>query len=296
MKLFRRILRYMMLLLFIIVLWFAYYYRALVFSEVINNCVDNAVNRVLVFAHILPEKADPATRETQAVPDCETTEEVAQATETEVETCVCEPETAMSDDVEDADSDQATDEEPAPSETEEQTPEADPEQDTGEESALGEIEEQETEPDVGPVSDEEPAQTDEEPAQTEEEPAPTEEVSNVEIALANIPGERREKTGSEPHFELINQARLLHMTGNSNNAIELYRELGELYPDDPNVYGELGNVYYLQGDWKQASQAYYEAALRLRKLRMNDQIHYLYLVIHGLDPETAEKLREQLES
>jgi hypothetical protein len=29
---------------------------------------------------------------------------------------------------------------------------------------------------------------------------------------------------------------------------------------------------------------------------MTEQIHYLYLVIHGLSPDIAEKLREQLES
>ena len=69
-----------------------------------------------------------------------------------------------------------------------------------------------------------------------------------------------------------------------------------MYPDDPNVVGELGNVFYLKGDWEQASLAYYEAALRLQKLRMTEQIHYLYLVIHGLDPDVAEKLRGQLES
>ena len=109
-------------------------------------------------------------------------------------------------------------------------------------------------------------------------------------------GIAQQNSAQQPRSELINQARLLHMTGNNNNAIELYRELAGLYPDDPNVVGEMGNVYYLQGDWKRASQAYYDAALRLHKLRMNEQIHYLYLVIHGLDPETAEKLREQLES
>ena len=133
--------------------------------------------------------------------------------------------------------------------------------------------------------------TDEEPVQTQ-----TEDRADIETTLENISGQDDGQNAPKPHFELINQARLLHLTGNTNNAIELYRELSELYPDDPNVVGELGNVFYLNGEWEKASEAYYQAALRLQRLRMPEQIHYLYLVIHGLNPDMAEKLREQIES
>ena len=98
----------------------------------------------------------------------------------------------------------------------------------------------------------------------------------------------------DPQFDLLNQAIFAHQIGNDFNAIELYRELIQSYPDDPNVYGELGNVYYSKGKWKQASQAYYEAAVRLHKVEKTQQINYLVRVIEGLDPETAKKLNEQL--
>jgi tetratricopeptide (TPR) repeat protein len=307
MKLIRRILRYVMLLVFIVAIGCAYYYRSLIFSEIINTYVDGTVNRVLVWANIVPEQADPTTQETpepqeaegiQEVADCEIREAVAQATETKVIKCECEIEITNLELVAEAHVDEAANDEPVQTETEEQTPEAGAGLTPDTEPVPMVVEEQGFETDVDQAAEWEPVQTEteEQTIETEADQAideeteqeQTEEDSGFEVAS--------ESNSTNSHSELINQARLLHLTGNSNNAIELYRELAELYPDDPNVVGEMGNVYYLQGDWEQASLAYYEAALRLQKLRMTEQIHYLYLVIHGLDPDVAEKLREQLES
>lgn len=322
MKLIRRILRYVMLVVFIIAIGCAYYYRTLIFSEIINTYVDNTVNRVLVWANIVPEQAEPTAGETQESQesletqgigetlDYEVQEEGAQATETRVIKCECEVEITNLDLLVEAAVERAVDDEPVQTETEETTPGDDAgltteaeieelvidEQDAIEEAAFetdvdlaseeapaqAEIEDQMLEIEIDPAIDIDQA-IEEEPEQVQPE-----DDSGFEMALeSNLP---------TSHSELINQARLLHLTGNSSNAIELYRELAELYPDDPNVVGELGNVYYLKGDWEQASLAYYEAAIRLQKLRMTEQIHYLYLVIHGLDPDVAEKLRERLES
>lgn len=301
MKLIRRLLRYISLLVFVIVLGCAYYYRALIFSEVINTYVDNGINNALVWANIIPEQAEPATEEIQPEPDCKKREDVTQATETDVVTCECEVEITEPQSPDDTGVAQTTEIEPVQAieteteveteietdvgtELEEQTIEVEVEQTTDEEPVQIETEEQVTETDVDEATDEEPVQTQ------------TEDRADIETTLENISGQDDGQNAPKPHFELINQARLLHLTGNTSNAIDLYRELGELYPDDPNVYGELGNVFYLKGEWKQASLAYYQAALRLQKLEMSEQIHYLYLVIHGLDPEIAEKLRVQLES
>ena len=168
-----------------------------------------------------------------------------------------------------------------------------------------EIGEQATEVAIDPATDQLPAPTKggaQVPGaaveQLEEEPAAvqTEQQSNIETAIENSAREEGEDVAQKSHFELINQARHVYQCGDITNSIDLYRELGELYPEDPNVYGELGNVFYSKGEWKQASLAYYEAALRLHKRNQQEQIHYLYRVIQGLDPETAEKLRGQLGS
>ena len=64
--------------------------------------------------------------------------------------------------------------------------------------------------------------------------------------------------------------------------------------DDPNAYGELGNLYYMQSKWKQASDAYYQAALKLSKTKKTYQAQHLLRIIRGLDTETADKLQAEL--
>jgi len=86
------------------------------------------------------------------------------------------------------------------------------------------------------------------------------------------------------------------LDGKVEQAIQLYAQLTELNGNDPNIPGELGNVLYSQGKWKEAGAAYYEAATRLLARGEMGQVQYLYRVIQGLDPESAEKLRSQLGS
>ncbi len=260
MKLIRRILRYLLLLAFIVVLFCAYYYRALIFSEYINTKVDNAINGVLVMASIVPDPADAEAQEATELPDCVPVESAdAEPAPAAVEV---EVEVEIQAQANVAGGDMAGDQVAVTAENEDQTTEAEPEQ-----------------------------ATEEEPA-----PVPAEEDSNIESTLETNAGAEGEEVAQKSHFELINQARHVYQCGDISNSIDLYRELGELYPDDPNVYGELGNVFYSKGEWKQASLAYYEAALRLQKRNQQDQIRYLYRVIQGLDPDTAEKLRSRLSS
>ncbi len=280
MKLIRRLFRYFLVLLFIAVLFAAYYYRALIFSEYINTSVDNAIHSGLVMANIVPENADPDTTKAQEMPDCVPVEIEAQT----ADVIKAEVEITQTDSADPPENTQATDVEPERPVVEEQA------------TVLG-----------GDVTDDQlpaPAETVDQAAETvieqptddKPESPPAEEEANIGTALESDPGEEGQEVTQKSHSELLNKARYVYQCGDVSNSIDLYRELGALYPDDPNVYGELGNVFYSKGDWKQASLAYYEAAVRLHKRHQQDQIHYLYRVIQGLDPETAEKLRSRLSS
>ena len=98
--------------------------------------------------------------------------------------------------------------------------------------------------------------------------------------------------------QVLYTARKLFWGGNMQASEKLYLELTSLDDSDPNVYGELGNIYYSQGKWKQAGKAYYEAAVRLLdgsgSGRVNSRVSYLLRVIQGLDTESAEKLRNKI--
>jgi hypothetical protein len=93
---------------------------------------------------------------------------------------------------------------------------------------------------------------------------------------------------------VLHKARRAYWNGNMAEAEKAYQQLSELQSRDPNVFGELGNIYYAQGKWKQAGNAYYEAAIRLIELNQPVQVNYLLRVIQDLDVESANKLRQRM--
>jgi len=92
--------------------------------------------------------------------------------------------------------------------------------------------------------------------------------------------------------DLLADARKAFNLGEISISEKLYLELTQLEQDNPDAFGELGNVYYSQGKWDQAGQAYYEAAVRLIEEGNYNQVSYLQRVISGLDREHAEKLSQ----
>ncbi len=97
--------------------------------------------------------------------------------------------------------------------------------------------------------------------------------------------------------EILFMARQSFWNGNAHDSEKLYLDLIKVDDSDPDAYGELGNVYYTQGKWKQAGEAYYEAALRLLAIKddkTDERVGYLLRVIQGLDTESAEKLKNKI--
>lgn len=93
-------------------------------------------------------------------------------------------------------------------------------------------------------------------------------------------------------------ARRSFWNGHTRESENIYLDLASNDNNDPDIYGELGNVYYTQGKWKQAGKAYYEAAVRLLAQNNNKQVsnrvNYLLRVIQGLDKESAKKLSDMI--
>lgn len=73
-----------------------------------------------------------------------------------------------------------------------------------------------------------------------------------------------------------------------------YKALAEMDPDDPDAWGELGNLYFSQGKWDMAADAFYEAGIRLVRMGEVQRAGNLLAVIRGLDPEKAQQLEQQL--
>ena len=73
-----------------------------------------------------------------------------------------------------------------------------------------------------------------------------------------------------------------------------YNELISLDPANPDGYGELGNMYFSQGEWEKASVAYYEAGVRLLSEGMVSEAQQLVEVIRGLNGPQADDLEKEI--
>lgn len=318
MKLIRYLLSHIILLAFLVALGFAYYYRAHLFSDNINARIDSTVHRVMVLVKLSPEQPEASE---QSLPVTETEPRQADTVAAQEAPAVIEEDPAMVAQVSETDAEATKDE--ASTSQPAADPAIAPATDTVTEAAIDQEQAQATEattddtveatePATEQVTEADSAEPDPVPATA---PAPADstpeqapQVTETVVAQGtdvsqSVPATEPDQTAAAStdkeavatsHAELIGQARLAFQSGDSNKAISLYQELSDLNPDDPNAYGEMGNVLYAQGKWKEAGKAYYEAAIRLKRQGRMGQVQYLFRVIQGLDQESAEKLRSQL--
>lgn len=141
-------------------------------------------------------------------------------------------------------------------------------------------------------------------ANVEEAEVTKENIAQPEVAketIAELPKENNQiedlpvavkDSDTSSERDLLINARNAFNQGKIIESEKFYIELTQLDNDDPNNFGELGNVYYSQGKWDEAGQAYYEAAVRLITERNYNQVAYLHRVISGLNTEHAEKLAQ----
>ena len=126
------------------------------------------------------------------------------------------------------------------------------------------------------------------------EATPTKESSKSLDTQKQTPDSLNNVIGTK-HNLLVN-ARTAFMRNNLKMSEQYYIQLTNLDHGNPDIYGELGNVYYKQGKWNEAGQAYYEAAVRLLAKRQYARVFYLQRIIKGLNPTLAEKLSQLIPS
>lgn len=304
MKLIRYILSHGLLLAFIVVLVLAYQYRTHLFSNEVNariesvssQVVDNqVVNKVQGWFEVFSTKEETASESTETA----SAEQPAIA-EPSVETEATQAETVIST-------------EPVATQVVQEETQAVTAPPASEPSAATTVTEtQIAQADSQPVAEPQQADPNEQPHAEVESVQKitvptTEQPVDIASTTTSAPADQGDSTGETAtvaeddraaaqvsHMAMLEQARQAFSAGNPDRAISLYQELADLNPDDPNIFGELGNIFYSQGKWKQAGTAYYEAASRLLDRGHTGQVQYLYRVIQGLDQESAEKLAGRL--
>jgi hypothetical protein len=98
----------------------------------------------------------------------------------------------------------------------------------------------------------------------------------------------------EKAYQLLADAREAYWLRDYDIAETKYLALTRLEPDNPDGYGELGNMYFSQGRWDEAATAYYAAGVRLVDQGLLTQAEDLIAVIRGLNGANADDLEQKI--
>ena len=99
---------------------------------------------------------------------------------------------------------------------------------------------------------------------------------------------------AESPYRLLAAAREAYWLRDYATAEEKYRALIDLDPTNPDGFGELGNMYFSQGRWEQASATYFEAGKRLADEGLLGQANQLVDVLKGLQGTQAQALEKYI--
>lgn len=135
-------------------------------------------------------------------------------------------------------------------------------------------------------------------AATEELAATADSITAVEPLAAPVSEEAQQPvdnavSGTTP-YEVMAKAREAFWLRDFELAEEQYRKLIQLEPDNPDGYGEMGNMYFSQGKWEEAAAAYYQAGARLLSDGLVEQARQMVDVIRGLNGSQADDLEAQI--
>ena len=92
----------------------------------------------------------------------------------------------------------------------------------------------------------------------------------------------------------LNAARQAYWARDLDAAERLYQEVAATQTSNPDALGELGNLYYAHGRWRDAAQAYAGAIERLIAAGDRLRAQHLLMVLDGLDAARAQELRTAL--
>lgn len=89
-------------------------------------------------------------------------------------------------------------------------------------------------------------------------------------------------------------ARQAFWDGNYAQSEQRYQAIIMQRPQEPDSYGELGNVYYSRGEWLAAAKMYHQAGLLLAEAGETQRAAGLLGILTALNPNLGDELRERL--
>ncbi len=124
-------------------------------------------------------------------------------------------------------------------------------------------------------------------------PTPTETEAQTTAAQPTdtAPGQAAPAASSDDVAALLAQARRAYWQGDKVGAETAYLAIVEKTPDNADVLGELGNLYYGQRKYAAAANYYFLAGKQLIKDGKTPQVMALIGVLQSIAPARAAELR-----
>lgn len=97
-----------------------------------------------------------------------------------------------------------------------------------------------------------------------------------------------------PVSERLTEARKAYWQGDLTRSEALYVALAQEAPENPDVNGELGNIYFAQARFDKAADAYFATGKLLVENGNPQQVGQLIGVLQSIAPQKAATLREMV--
>jgi len=122
--------------------------------------------------------------------------------------------------------------------------------------------------------------------------SPTPVVQMPRTGTGSIPLPEQQQT-ERRDLEAIMTARRAYWAGDYDASEQSYQQLIERYPNEIELHGELGNVYYAQGKWARAAAAYAQVVRQLYGTGQTAQADYMLEIVTSLDKELGNQLQQE---
>jgi tetratricopeptide (TPR) repeat protein len=129
----------------------------------------------------------------------------------------------------------------------------------------------------------------------DQQPATVEQAAPVQAtSVAALDTAGNEADGQKVQQKL-EEARQLYWQKNVGAATEAYEALGREYPNDANIWGEIGNFYYSVQQTESAGTAYYRTVSLLIDKGDTQKARQLLGVLYELDANRGRELEARLQ-
>lgn len=115
-------------------------------------------------------------------------------------------------------------------------------------------------------------------------------VAPVQQPVAQVPPAATEPVSIEAQLET---ARAAYWDRDVTKALELYKIMLREAPDNIDVNGELGNIYYNQRQFDEAAERFFKVGLLAHESGDNQQLNAMIGVLQSFAPSMANELRNK---